>query len=36
VPRIALEAVEVLGVIGSPLRKRVQPAGKDDQLKMFE
>jgi hypothetical protein len=36
VPRIALEQVEVLGVIGSPLRKRSKPATKDDQLKMFD
>jgi hypothetical protein len=36
VPRMALESIEVLGVIGSPLRKRAKPADKDDQLKMFE
>jgi hypothetical protein len=36
VPRMALEGVEVLGVIGSPLRKRTKPPDKDDQIKMFE
>ncbi len=36
VPRLALEGVEVLGVIGSPLRKRAKPAEQDDQLKMFD
>jgi hypothetical protein len=38
VPRQALAAVEVLGVIGSPLRGRAKPPAKDkdDQLKMFE
>ena len=36
VPRSALEAVEVLGVIGSPLRRRPKPPGKDTQIKMFE
>ncbi len=36
VPRLALEGVEVLGVIGSPLRKRAKPAEQDGQLKMFD
>ena len=36
VPREALEGVEVLGVIGSPLRRRTKPADKDSQLEMFE
>jgi len=36
VPRMALEGVEVLGVIGSPLRKRAKPTEGDSQLKMFE
>ena len=37
VPRPALEGIEVLGVIGSPLRRR-KPEEKVDegQLKMFE
>jgi hypothetical protein len=37
VPRSALSAVEVLGVIGSPLRGRAKPAKETEgQLKMFE
>ena len=39
VPKEALESVQVLGVIGSPLRRRAREAadgGKDDQLKMFD
>lgn len=39
VPREALEAVEVLGVIGSPLRRKAKkPAAvdKDKQLEMFD
>ena len=39
VPKEALESVQVLGVIGSPLRRRAkEAAGKDqdDQLKMFD
>ncbi len=39
VPRQALRQVQVVGVIGSPLRKRRKPpekAGKTDQLEMFD
>lgn len=36
VPRPALAAVEVLGVIGSPLRRAAKQADKADQLKMFD
>ncbi len=40
VPREALEAVEVLGVIGSPLRRKakkpVTAADKEKQLEMFD
>lgn len=37
VPRAALSGVEVLGVIGSPLRRRTsKPARDEDQLKMFD
>jgi hypothetical protein len=39
VPRAALTEVQVLGVIGSPLRPRraaKPPESKEDQLKMFE
>jgi hypothetical protein len=39
VPRAALTEVQVLGVIGSPLRPRRRPKlmdQKDDQLKMFD
>jgi hypothetical protein len=37
VPRAALIGVEVLGVIGSPLRRRPpQKPGEDGQLKMFD
>ncbi len=39
VPKEALESVQVMGVIGSPLRRRVKPAAakdRDDQLKMFD
>lgn len=38
VPRPALAGVEVLGVIGSPLRRRPKPKKTDDenQLQMFE
>jgi hypothetical protein len=35
-PRSALESVEVLGVIGSPLRRPKQKPVDEDQLKMFE
>jgi hypothetical protein len=37
IPRLALAGVEVLGVIGSPLRRRTgKPAGEEGQLKMFD
>ena len=40
IPREALEAVEVLGVIGSPLRRKAKKpaaaADKDNQLEMFD
>jgi hypothetical protein len=37
VPRTALSGVEVLGVIGSPLRRRpAKPAQDEGQLKMFD
>jgi hypothetical protein len=36
VPRVALASVQVLGVIGSPLRKRAQKKEPEDQIKMFE
>lgn len=39
VPKEALESVQVLGVIGSPLRRRAKEAAakeKDDQLEMFD
>ncbi len=40
IPREALQAVEVLGVIGSPLRRKakkpVTAADKDKQLEMFD
>ena len=35
VPRQALQAVQVLGVIGSPLRRK-KPAAEETQLKMFD
>lgn len=35
VPRQALQAVQVLGVIGSPLRRK-KPAAEENQLKMFD
>jgi hypothetical protein len=36
VPKEALESVQVLGVIGSPLRRRAkESAAKDNQLEMF-
>lgn len=35
VPRRALETVQVLGVIGSPLRRK-KPVAEESQLKMFE
>lgn len=36
VPRAALSSVQVLGVIGSPLRRRSTKRVPEDQLKMFE
>lgn len=36
VPRAALSSVEVLGVIGSPLRRRPARKEPEDQLKMFD
>jgi hypothetical protein len=37
IPRLALAGVEVLGVIGSPLRRRTgKPAPEEGQLKMFD
>jgi Family of unknown function (DUF6982) len=39
VPREALEAIQVLGVIGSPLRRRAKEAAakeKENQLEMFD
>jgi hypothetical protein len=37
VPRAALTDVQVLGVIGSPLRRRAKPSEKEDgQLEMFD
>jgi hypothetical protein len=36
VPRAALSSVQVLGVIGSPLRRRPTKKEPEDQLKMFE
>lgn len=35
IPRQAAAAVEVLGVIGSPLRRKPKPAPGDEQLEMF-
>jgi hypothetical protein len=36
VPRTALEVVEVLGVVGSPLKKRKAPAVPKEQIELFE
>jgi hypothetical protein len=36
VPRVAVSSVQVLGVIGSPLRRRVKEPAKAGQLRMFE
>jgi hypothetical protein len=36
VPRAALEKVEVLGVIGSPLRRRPKTVEPESQIKMFD
>ena len=35
VPRASLQSVEVLGVVGSPLKRKAKPAGKD-QIGLFE
>jgi hypothetical protein len=35
VPRSALSSVQVLGVIGSPLRRRKEPAAGQKQIEMF-
>ena len=35
VPRASLEAIEVLGVVGSPLKRKARPAGKD-QIGLFD
>lgn len=35
VPRVALRAVEVLGVVGSPLRRKAKPAARE-QIGLFE
>ena len=36
VPRSSLAAVEVLGVVGSPLKKRKAPAAAKEQIGLFE
>ncbi len=36
IPRAALQAVEVLGVVGSPLRKRKAKAAPDEQFGLFD
>lgn len=36
IPRTALRAVEVLGVVGSPLRKRKAKPAAQDQIGLFE
>lgn len=37
VPRMALNSVEVLGVVGSPLKRRKpKPAGGEDQIQLFD
>jgi hypothetical protein len=36
VPRISLESVEVLGVIGSPLKKRKAKPAAREQIRLFE
>jgi len=36
VPRQAILGVEVLGVVGSPLRKRKRPPASEDQIRLFE
>ena len=36
IPRVALRAVEVLGVVGSPLKKRKPKAAAKEQIGLFE
>jgi hypothetical protein len=36
IPRAALQAVEVLGVVGSPLRKRKAKAAPEEQIGLFD
>ena len=36
IPRAALQSVEVLGVVGSPLKKRKGPAAAKEQARLFE
>ena len=36
IPRMALKSVEVLGVVGSPLKKRKPKAASKEQIKLFE
>ena len=36
VPRAALDAVEVLGVVGSPLKKRKAKAVPQEQIELFD
>ena len=36
VPRVALSAVEVLGVVGSPLKKRKPKPSSKEQIQLFE
>ena len=36
IPRAALQAVEVLGVVGSPLKKRKPKAAAKEQIGLFE
>ena len=36
IPRVSLRSVEVLGVVGSPLRKRKAKAGEKEQGELFE
>ena len=35
VPRLALREIQVLGVVGSPLKRRKSKTGEDGQLEMF-
>jgi hypothetical protein len=36
IPRAALESAEVLGVVGSPLKKRKVPAAEREQIRLFD